>query len=112
MQTKRQAQLEALIAKQEAAAAERLAQLKKRLDVEQAKTKEVTMETSGVSDLIAMVDATASQNEVSAQRLLDFLCKQLVGGTARVMYRRKREPRQPKPPSVSNPPAAKKSSRK
>lgn len=106
--SKRQAQLEALIAKEEKARAERLANLKARLEKEQSKTKELAVGMEGLGAVMDQLDSLTTLHSVSMLKLLDFLAKQKVGETARVVYRRKREPKAPKQPKAPRKVAAKK----
>lgn len=101
--TKQQLRIEAQIAKAEQANADRLARLKERLTKETTKTRVVSLEMTGIAELIAQVEAFASLNQVSNQRVLDFVSKQIVGATAKVMYRQPRvlkEPKAPREPKV------------
>lgn len=98
--SKRQAQLEALIAKEEKAREERLANLKARLEKEQSKTKELAADMEGMPEVVVQLEELTTLHSVSMLKLLDFLAKQKVGETARVVYRRKREPKVAKEPKA------------
>lgn len=105
------ARLESIAVKEEAARSARLAELQARIEKEKAKVKELTLEDDGLSDLFSLINNTAEKNGVSVLKLMDFAAKHLIGETAKVMYRRKREPKVPKEPNVvaaKKVPAAKK----
>lgn len=110
--TKREIQLTNLIAKEEKAREERLIQLKSRLEKEQVKLKEASEDMEGMTDLLSMINNTAERNGISPLKLLDFAAKKTIGETARVVYRRKREPRAPKVNTTPKVAAVKKTSKK
>jgi hypothetical protein len=97
--TKQQLRIEAQIVKAEQATADRLARLKARLINEQVKVRQVTIEMDGVKQLLEQVETFATANQVSNQKVLDFISKQIVGPTAKVVFRQPRASKVKKEPS-------------